>query len=84
MSEHTKAAVEVEAAGVGVEPLLVGAAGTARLLGLARTTIYAMHQDGKIPAPVRVGRKLLWRVDELRRWVAAGCPGRTRWEALSR
>jgi len=77
-------APKVETEVMEVEPLLVGAAGAARLLCLASSTIYAMHTEGKIPRPVRVGRKLLWRVDELRRWVEAACPGRARWEALSR
>jgi predicted DNA-binding transcriptional regulator AlpA len=36
---------------------------------------------GWIPRPVRIGRSTLWRADELRDWVAAGCPRRTEWEA---
>jgi len=34
--------------------------------------------------PVRLGRKVLWVTDELRRWLAAGAPPRLRWEAIKR
>lgn len=37
---------------------------------------------GAIPRPVRIGRSLLWRADELRDWIAAGCPDRATWDAL--
>lgn len=37
---------------------------------------------GKIPQPIRIGRSTLWRAEELRRWIAAGCPRRKEWEDL--
>jgi len=77
-------AASVETEATEVDPFLVDTAGAARLLCLAPSTVYAMFKDGKIPKPVRIGSKLLWRVDELRRWVEAGCPGQAKWEALSR
>jgi hypothetical protein len=30
---------------------------------------------------MRIGRATLWRADELRAWVEAGCPRRAEWEA---
>jgi hypothetical protein len=30
---------------------------------------------------MRIGRSTLWRADELREWVVAGCPRRQQWEA---
>jgi predicted DNA-binding transcriptional regulator AlpA len=37
---------------------------------------------GKIPKPMRIGRATYWRPEELRAWVAAGCPDRETWEAM--
>ncbi len=62
-------------------PLLVDAAGVGKLLSLSRASIFAMHSAGKLPAPVRpTGRDPRWSVEELRAWIAAGCPTRENWE----
>ncbi len=34
---------------------------------------------GLTPPPIRIGRSLFWRIDELHAWVAAGCPKRATW-----
>ena len=39
---------------------------------------------GKTPAPIRLGKRLVWRVAELAAWVEAGCPPRAEWDALKR
>lgn len=39
---------------------------------------------GWIPRPVRIGRSTLWRADELRAWIAAGCPRRADWKYFPR
>jgi len=61
------------------ERLLLNASEVAQLLNVSRSTIYALHSAGRIPLPVRLGRAVRWRTDELREWVAAGCPSRNRW-----
>jgi excisionase family DNA binding protein len=61
------------------ERLLLNAREVAQLLNVSRSTIYALHSAGRIPLPVRLGRAVRWRADELREWVAAGCPPRNRW-----
>lgn len=63
-------------------PLLVGAKEVGALLGVSERTVRALNSSGRIPQPIHLGRRTLWAVDELRAWVAAGCPGRHRWEAL--
>ena len=51
-----------------LEPLAVSAPEAARLLGVAKPTIYQyVHQDG-CPA-VRLGNRTLVSVDGLREWV---------------
>lgn len=57
-----------------MEPLLVNAGGAAQLCGVSENTWWKMKDSGRCPAPVRVGRLCKWRVDELRKWIAQGCP----------
>ena len=64
-----------------VEPLLVPAPEAARLCGISEATWYRLKAAGKLPLPLRLGR-VLWRVEELRRWCAAGCPDQRTWQAL--
>lgn len=62
-------------------PLLVTAKQAALLCAKSLRTWRAWDSCGLIPRPVRVGRSTLWRVDELKAWIAAGCPRRAEWEA---
>ncbi len=65
-------------------PLLLSADATANMFDVARSTLYAWDQEGRIPQPVRIGARTYWRGDELQAWVAAGCPYRERWNLLRR
>jgi len=65
-----------------VEPLLLDAKGAARLLAVGRTHLYGLLASGRLPRPVRLGRAVRWRRDELEAWTAAGCPSAERWQAL--
>lgn len=62
-------------------PLAVDAKRLARMLGLGVKTIRSHHAAGKLPAPVRLGGRVLWRVAEIKAWLAAGCPDRATWTA---
>jgi excisionase family DNA binding protein len=64
------------------EPLLVPAAEVARLLGISEATLYRLKSAGKLPAPVKLGGRVLWRREELGRWCVAGCPDLRTWQAL--
>ena len=61
--------------------LLVTAKRAAAMCGKSLRTWRSWDAAGWIPRPVRIGRSTLWRVDELREWVAVGCPRRQEWEA---
>jgi predicted DNA-binding transcriptional regulator AlpA len=63
-------------------PLLVPAAEAARLCGVGRTLWLQLASAGRVPMPVHLGRRTLWRREELAAWCAAGLPGRDRWIAL--
>ena len=62
-------------------PLLAGAGGVARMLDSGLRTIRGMDAAGKLPKPIRLGGKVLWSIDELKAWIAAGAPPRDVWEA---
>ena len=65
-----------------LEPLLVGAREAGRLCGRSEASWWRDHAAKRIPAPIRLGGRTLWRVQELREWVEAGCPDRKTWEAI--
>jgi predicted DNA-binding transcriptional regulator AlpA len=60
--------------------LLVTAKQAAQMCSKSLRTWRAWDSAGWIPRPVRIGRATLWRADEMRAWVEAGCPRRTEWE----
>lgn len=80
-------AMDCESAAVGGKaeaipaPLLLTAKQASSMCGKSLRTWRTWDSAGWIPQPVRIGRSTLWRADELREWVAAGCPRREEWEA---
>lgn len=58
------------------------AAAAAKLLGVSLSHFYQLHRTGRLPLPVRLGRAVRWRRQELVEWLNAGCPSRSRWLAL--
>ncbi len=67
-------------AGETPAPLLLSATQAARTLGVSRSHFYALHDSARVPSPVRLGSRVLWRRDDLARWVEACCPPRHLWE----
>jgi len=63
------------------DSLLISAKQAAQMCGKSLRTWRSWDAAGWIPRPVRIGRSTLWRADELREWVVAGCPRRDEWEA---
>lgn len=61
--------------------LVVDARSLAAMLAAGVRTVRTWDAAGKLPAPVRIGGRVVWRVDEIRAWLAAGAPNRTEWEA---
>ncbi len=59
-----------------IEPLLISAEDAARLIGVSRSKWYQLYDEGRIPLPLKIDRRSLWRVAELRDWVAGGCKPR--------
>lgn len=67
---------------VAVEALLIPAEIAGPMCGRSQASWWRDHAAGRIPAPIKLGGRTLWRVAELRNWVAAGCPKRKIWEAM--
>ncbi|MDI9430644.1 MAG: helix-turn-helix domain-containing protein [Planctomycetota bacterium] len=64
----------------GVTPLLLDVKAVAGVLSVGTRMIYSMMSSGELgPLPIRLGRRTLWRYDELAAWVHAGCPRRELW-----
>ena len=63
-------------------PLAYTADDLAFLLNCSKRHIAALHSSGRLPRPIRLGRSVRWRADELRAWLDAGAPSRERWEAM--
>ena len=53
----------------------------ARELRCSTRHIWAMLSKGAIPAPLRAGRAVRWRRDDIEQWIAAGMPSREAFEA---
>lgn len=68
--------------GATSQPLLLTALEAATMLKVELRTWRTWYAAGRIPEPVRIGRKTFWRPDDLRGWVAAGCPDRATWAVM--
>ena len=66
----------------GSDPLLGTLPKVAVLTGIPLRTCERLASTGRIgPTPIRLGRRKLYRLAEVREWVALGCPGRAEWNA---
>jgi predicted DNA-binding transcriptional regulator AlpA len=69
---------------VTTAPLVYDTVGLGQALGLSDRTVRRLDAAGKIPRALRVGGSKRWRLDEIRDWLAAGCPDRARWEQMKK
>lgn len=63
-------------------PLVVDARRLAAMLCAGIRTVRTWDAAGKLPAPVRIGGRVVWRTDEIRAWLTAGAPDRETWAAI--
>jgi excisionase family DNA binding protein len=56
-----------------LNPLLITAVELARLLHVSTRTLWRLLSAGHVPAPLRFGGAVRWRVDEIKKWIADGC-----------
>jgi excisionase family DNA binding protein len=60
--------------------LLIDSRKAAKLLNVSERKLWEMWNSGKMPKPARIGRVVRWSYEELRAWVAAGCPVQGEWK----
>lgn len=80
LAEQWFRACDILEAGQGIlVPVVLTATEAARLFSLSRAGWWKLHNSGRVPIPIRLGRRTLWRRKELLAWVDAGCPNREAW-----
>ena len=62
-------------------PLAADAQKIAHLLSVSESLVRQLDRSGRLPSPIRFGRRKVWCVDELRDWLRAGTPHRQRLES---
>ena len=60
--------------GAKPEPLLVDKVEAARLTGISARSVDRLVCSGRFLPPIRLGGRVLWNREALRRWIADGCP----------
>ena len=64
---------------VQADPMLVSAKGAAALCSISERLWRSWDSSGAVPEATISGGCKRWSFDQLRAWVAAGCPSRARW-----
>jgi len=64
------------------EPLLVTVVEVARLLSVSQRHVLGLHKNELMPKSIRLGHSTRWNINDIRRWIAAGCPDRKTWESM--
>lgn len=64
----------------GAGLLAVGAKRAAAMIDVSLRHWRRMDATGRVPAAVLCGRAKRWLVDDLKRWMRAGCPDRAAFE----
>jgi predicted DNA-binding transcriptional regulator AlpA len=73
--------VDREGPGSSDLPLLIGVRTLAQLTERSIRSLLRDNAAGRLPRPVKLGRSVRWRRDEVVRWIEVGCPSRREWEA---
>ena len=65
---------------IATSSLILTAAEAAAIFRKSARSWRNWDATGKNPRPIRIGRSTFWRPEELKAWLAAGCPDRETWE----
>ncbi len=55
-------------------PVLITAAELANMLSISVRTLWRLLSAGELIEPIKIGGNTRWRLDEVRTWIAEGCP----------
>lgn len=70
----TTQTVSVKSSPAATDAALLDVRQAATLLGVSPRTIYRLADGGRMPSPIKLGALVRWRAEELRQWIADGCP----------
>ncbi len=62
------------------DPRLLTAGDLAKRLRISLRQVRKLHSEALVPAPIRLGRSVRWRLSEIGEWIQANCPDRKTWE----
>ncbi len=62
------------------DPRLLTAGDLAKRLRVSLRQVRKLHSEALLPAPVKLGRSVRWRLSEIGEWIQANCPDRKAWE----
>lgn len=60
-----------------MEKELLTSVEAAEMLGCSARHVVRKSEQGEMPSPVRIGRAIRWRKQELLAWIAQGCPSQS-------
>jgi predicted DNA-binding transcriptional regulator AlpA len=69
-------ATQPERLSAAVEALLLSAVEAGWLCGVSEASWWRYHSAAKVPAPLKLGGRTLWRRADLELWIELGCPAR--------
>ncbi len=52
----------------------------AEALKVSERQVWKLRSSGRLPEPVRLGRSVRWRRNEIEAWIRAGCPAIDKWQ----
>lgn len=67
-------------AGTAIPPRLGSVRDVARRLGMSDRWVWKALASGRMIRPVRLGHAVRFDLEELDRWIDAGCPAQADWE----
>ena len=53
----------------------------AEMLSLNKRSIWRYRNEGLMPQQIRVGGTVRWRLSDIEKWIALGCPNQKTFEA---
>ena len=66
-----------------VDPVLLTISQAAAAMGISRAMFFKLYNKGRVPPPIKLAERCpRWGKDELREWVAAGCPSGEQWAEM--
>ena len=56
------------------QPTLITAAEMANMMNISVRTLWRLLSAGELIQPIRIGGNTRWRLEQVRQWIAEGCP----------